>query len=404
MVTLLPDPNTGSISYTLPTNNISATVNVEDDDALNLPVLSVSAPTSGTPESAGSVTFTITAYENQTKATSINPGRSINVKYTPDEVSPGDFLTNSVAGTAVTTALTFRESDGKWFDTITVNLQNNDTDVETTGKIKVTLNDDPATPKTYNVSTGADKSAEATIWDDDAPELTIVAGLAVTEGENVKAKFKVISNVMPKTALPIQFTPVGAEFIANSGVKVTANPAIRFEKNNITGKYEGVIEIDIVNDNLKEPDGNVTVTLNNEATLTNYSVGTTSSAMVAVSDDDPIPSISVKNLNLSVIEGGTVSIPVALSNRTSDRVRIAWATSITGGTASANDFPAGSGNLQINSGLTGTIQVQTTSDAEDEDNETFFVTLSSPQHARFLGEATSIVITVTIVESDVPTS
>ena len=33
----------------------------------------------------------------------------------------------------------------------------------------------------------------------------------------------------------------------------------------------------------------------------------------------------------------------------------------------------------------------------------FFVTLSSPQHARFLGEATSIVITVTIVESDVPT-
>ena len=133
MVTLLPDPNTGSISYTLPTNNISATVNVEDDDALNLPVLSVSAPSSGTPESAGSVTFTITAYENQTKATSINPGRSINVKYTPDEVSPGDFLTNSVAGAAVTTALTFKENDGKWFDTITVNLHN-DTAAEITGK------------------------------------------------------------------------------------------------------------------------------------------------------------------------------------------------------------------------------------------------------------------------------
>ena len=44
MVTLLPDPYTGSISYTLPTNNTSATVNVEDDDALNLPVLSISAP------------------------------------------------------------------------------------------------------------------------------------------------------------------------------------------------------------------------------------------------------------------------------------------------------------------------------------------------------------------------
>ena len=44
--------------------------------------------------------------------------------------------------------------------------------------------------KTYNVSTGADKDAEATIWDDDAPELTIGAGTGVTEGPSVKARFQ----------------------------------------------------------------------------------------------------------------------------------------------------------------------------------------------------------------------
>ena len=105
-VTLLPDPDTDNPSYSLPTNNISATVNVEDDDA-KIPVLSVIAPTNSIPESAGSVEFTIRSYDDQAKSNSITPGRPITLKYTPDEVSPGDFLTNSVAGTATTAVLKF---------------------------------------------------------------------------------------------------------------------------------------------------------------------------------------------------------------------------------------------------------------------------------------------------------
>ena len=71
---------------------------------------------------------------------------------------------------------------------------------------------------------------EASIWDDDAPELTISAGPAVTEGPNVKAVFKAISNVPPKTAIPLQFTPEGEDFITGSGTKVTNYPAVSFEK------------------------------------------------------------------------------------------------------------------------------------------------------------------------------
>ena len=69
------------------------------------------------------------------------------------------------------------------------------------------------------ISTGADKSAEAIIWDDEAPELSIRGGNAVTEGTNTKAVFRVISNVMPKTPLAVQYTPVGASFINDSGSK-----------------------------------------------------------------------------------------------------------------------------------------------------------------------------------------
>ena len=232
--------------------------------------------------------------------------------------------------------------------------------------------------------------------------MTIEAGPAVTEGPNVKAKFKIISNVLPKTALPIQFTPEGTAFISGSGMKVTNYPAVSFEKNDWTGKYEGFIEIDIVDDQLKEPNGNVTVTLNSEATLTNYSVGTTNSAMVAVTDNDPIPIISVNNENLSVIEGGTLTIPINLSSRTTETVAVNWATSTTGGTAEAGDFTAGNGTLQIASGLAGAIQIQTATDT-DTDNETFTVTLGSPMHGKFLGTASTIVMTITIIESDIPT-
>ena len=59
-------------------------------------------------------------------------------------------------------------------------------------------------------STGTDKSAEVTIWDDDAPELTIVAGSSSYRkfGLNTKATFKVISNVRPSQKIPLQYTPV----------------------------------------------------------------------------------------------------------------------------------------------------------------------------------------------------
>ena len=109
MVTLLPDPSTEDPAYTLPTNNTPASVSIEDDDA-KIPVLTVSAPTSTTPESTGSVEFIVKSYDVQAKTNNINPGRPITVKYTPEEVSTGDFLTDSVADTAVTRILNFRKS------------------------------------------------------------------------------------------------------------------------------------------------------------------------------------------------------------------------------------------------------------------------------------------------------
>ena len=99
----------------------------------------------------------------------------------------------------------------------------NDNNPEVTGSIRITLDDDPGTYTTYIVSTRGDRTAEVTIWDDERPELTLVAGSAVTEGPDVKVSFKVVSNVVPKTDLTIEYTPVGSAFISGSGTIVSKN-------------------------------------------------------------------------------------------------------------------------------------------------------------------------------------
>ena len=205
-VTLLDDTSAVP-KYVLHATNYVATMTIEDDDA-KVPVLAITAP-SGTPESAGSVEFIVTGYTDQTKSTRVSPERPITIQYMVEEVGTGDFLLDSIAGVSDSVSLEF--STSTFSAPLIVDLDD-DSNIEATGKVKVTLKDDPETVATYTVSTGADKSAEATIWDDEAPELSIRGGNAVTEGTNTKAVFRVISNVMPKTPLAVQYTPIGASF------------------------------------------------------------------------------------------------------------------------------------------------------------------------------------------------
>ena len=82
---------------------------------------------------------------------------------------------------------------------------------------------------------------------------------------------------------------------------------------------------------------NVTVTLAADtANPATYYVGSPASDMVAVADDEAIPTVSVANLTPSFNENETVTIPVTLSHATSEQVSIAWSTSV--GTALSSDF------------------------------------------------------------------
>ena len=140
-VILQSEPNADG-NYVVNSANNSATINVEDDDA-EIPVLVISGPSGGTAETEDTVEFTVTAYDDQAKSNSIDPERTIEVQFTPDEVDSGDFLFDSIEGVVDTITLSFTENNNLWTDTFTIDISDDST-AEASGKIKVTLNDDPA--------------------------------------------------------------------------------------------------------------------------------------------------------------------------------------------------------------------------------------------------------------------
>ena len=115
------------------------------------------------------------------------------------------------------------------------------------------------------------------------------------------------------------------------------------------------------------------------------------SAMVAGS----VVSVS----DASAPEGGAVEFTVLLAGGSGQPVTVQYATS-NGTAESGTDFTAASGTLTFGANETSkTVSVSTTGDSEDEEDETFALTLSSPTNAT-LGDATA---TGTIIDDDLPT-
>ena len=294
----------GSEQYFVNASAHSATVFVVDDDAA-IPELSIEGIATPIAESAGNVVFTIIASEA--------PGREVTVHYTPAEVGGGDFLTDAVASES-SVGVTFETIGGQEKGAITVNLDNDRT-AEPTGMIELTLNADTAPSQTYTVIAGEASSSTATIWDDEAPELTITGGDKVTEsdvlGSPAQAIFTVHSPVLPNDGLPnsgsllVNFTSVSSSFIADT----TDNRmrTLSFVYNTTAGNYQASLPIDIVSDSDAEVNDKVTVTLSSVSSPIRYYVGTPNQADVAVADNDSgFPLLTIGDLTTPVFEDNVV--------------------------------------------------------------------------------------------------
>ena len=136
------------------------------------------------------------------------------------------------------------------------------------------------------------------------------------------------------------------------------------------------INVSTTDDALDEENETFTVTL---TSATNAALSARKSAGGTILDNDSPPTVSVSNA--SATEGSAVSFTVSLSTDSGRPVTVAYATA-SGTATSGTDFTAASGTLTFAEGTDSqTVSVSTTEDTDDEGDETFTVTLTSPTNA-----------------------
>ena len=195
----------------------------------------------------GTATFTISASPAPASPITVNVGVS----------QTGDFGATGAATVSVSGATT----------TYTIATSDDQVD-EADGSVTATVQSGNG----YTVGTAS--TATVAVADDDVPEITISGGSGITEGGS--ATFTISASPAPTNAITVN---IGVSQSGSWGASGAATVSV----NSATTTYT----IATTNDDADEADGSVTATVQSG---NGYTVGTASTATVAVSDDDvPAP-------------------------------------------------------------------------------------------------------------------
>ena len=349
------DGETFTVTLSSPENATvgTATATARIDDDTEAPVLSIA--------DAQTVTEGVTARFEVTMAES---AKTVTVQYTTNDGSaeqPGDYT--STGGT-----LTFTAGDtAKTIEVVTRTDELDEADGET---FTVTL----SSPENATVGTA---TATARIDDDtEAPVLSIADAQTVTEG--VTARFEVTMAESAKT-VTVQYTTNDGS-AEQPGDYTSAGGTLTFT----AGDTAKTIEVVTKTDELDEEDGETfTVTLSSPE---NATVGT-ATATARIDDDTEAPVLSIADAQ-TVTEGVTARFEVTMAE-SAKTVTVQYTTN-DGSAEQPGDYTSAGGTLTFTAGDTAkTIEVVTkTDELDEEDGETFTVTLSSPENAT-LGTATA---------------
>ena len=338
---------------TLATNGTTGTGTIENDDGA--PELSIVATVAV--EEGVAAEFEVSLDES---------GQQVTVEYATSEGSaeePDDY-------TAASGTLTFTAGDTE--KTITVTTRE-DTLNEADETFTVTLSNPNHATLATNGTTGTGTIEN----DDDEPELSIVATVAVEEG--VAAEFEV--------SLDESGQQVTVEYATSEGSAeepddyTAASGTLTFT----AGDTEKTITVTTREDTLNEADETFTVTLSNPNHATLATNGTTGTGTIENDDDEPELSIAAI---VTVAEGNDAEFEVSL-DESGQQVTVEYATS-EGSAEEPDDYTAASGTLTFTAGDTEkTITVTTREDTLNEADETFTVTLSNPNHATLATNGTT---------------
>ena len=222
-------------------------------------------------------------------------------------------------------------------------------------------------------------------------------------GEGGKVYFIIELSAVSTQAVTVEWrtaddTSVGAHQ-AIAGTDYTAVTPAR-TATIAAGATSVMVTVQTIQDSLVEGKETFRVMLQNP---TNATLGDAVGTGTILDDDEPpLPAVSVGDA--TVAEGGTAQFTITLSAVSTQAVMVEWRTADDTSTV-AHRAIAGTDYTAVTSARTATIaagatsvtvEVQTTQDSLDEENETFLVTLQNPANAT-LGDATG---TATITDDD----
>lgn len=289
-------------------------------------------------------------------------GRTVTVKYaTSDGTAKAgeDFV--AASGT-----LTFAAGDTTKTINLTIPVDSLD---EANEKFTVTLTEPSG-------ATLADGVAEGTITDNDPEPSLTIGDLTVVEGDDgtKEANFVVTLSAVSGLPVVVDFATAAGTALANSDFQ-PANGTLTF----LAGDSTKTVTVRIVNDLIAEGAETFTVNLSNAS----FATIADASATATITDNEPVPAISIGNVSLTEGDSGTQNavFTVTLSGASSKNVTVAFATA-NGTAVAGTDYTANSGTLTFAPGETSkTVTVVVTGDEFAEIDETFFVNLTNPTEA-----------------------
>ena len=239
---------------------------------------------------------------------------------------------------------------------------------------------------------------EITITDDDAPPELTIANASVVEGG--KAQFTVTLTPVSGRDVTVQWTT--GDDGTDGAAQATADTDYTAQTTAATltiaaGSTTGTVEVQTTEDTLDEGAETFAVEL---ASPTNATLGSPDTGIGTITDNDALPELTIANASVS--EGGKAMFTVTLTPVSGRDVTVQWTTG-DDGTDGANQATADTdytalttaATLTIAAGsTTGTVEVQTTEDTLDENDETFVVNLASPTNAT-LGTPSTATGTIT---------
>ncbi|NEQ55087.1 MAG: type I secretion C-terminal target domain-containing protein, partial [Leptolyngbya sp. SIO3F4] len=165
------------------------------------------------------------------------------------------------------------------------------------------------------------------------------------------------------------------------------------------GEVNKTAAIPINDDSLNEVSETITLGLGSP---NNATIGTQSTTVLTITDNDPQPAISVNDVSIAEGDTGTTNatFTISLSAASGKSISVNYATANNSATLANSDYNASSGSLIFNPGETiKMVNVAVIGDGSEESNETFFLNLNTPANAT-IADAQGI---GTIQDDDVPT-